>query len=217
MAGESIERTDELAGLIDALKQEGIDRGREESDAIVADAKREATRIVEEARTEAERILETAQAEAAETMRHLDQQLTLALRDFLLKVRGELTTLVALEPLRKKVDEAFADPDFIKKLIDEIITGFAKRESSQQAQHLNITIPKGMEGAFIKEWIRLMRDKLNVPATLHAEAGLSGFKLSAEGVGGELIVDTNAIIEELKPFVSERFRSILDRGELPTE
>jgi V/A-type H+-transporting ATPase subunit E len=206
----------ELDRLIGALKEEGVRKGEEEADRIVANARKEAAGIVEGARTEADAIVGEAHTKAQTTLERLEQQLSLALRDFLLKAKGQLEDLIALKPLREKAAKAFSDPEFIKKLVYEIISSYAKREIAQEARHLHITVPEKMRSEFIKEWITMMRSELKVSATLHAEEGLLGFKISAEGEGGQLVVDADSLMDTLKPFVSERFHYILDQRKLPT-
>ena len=206
----------ELDRLIGALKEEGVRKGEQEADRIVANAKKEAAGIVEEARTEADAVVGEAHAKAKATLERLEQQLSLALRDFLLKAKGQLEDLIALKPLKEKAEEAFSDPEFIKKLVYEIISAYAKREIAQEARHLHITVPEKMKSEFVKEWIVMMRSELKMSATLHSEEGLLGFKIYAEREGGQLVVDADSLMEMLRPFVSERFHYILDKGKLPT-
>jgi V/A-type H+-transporting ATPase subunit E len=203
----------ELAELIGALKEEGVDKGREEADRIVGESRREAAKIVGEARHEADRIIEGAKGKANATMANLDQQMSLALRDMLLKAKDELTELVALRPLREATDKALSDPEFIKKLIFEIISRYVESRTAKGIkEELHIVIPEDMEGQFVKEWVTMMRSELKTQATLHTDKGFKGFKLFTEGGGGELIVDTDSMLEVMRPFVSERFRRILDEG-----
>ncbi len=203
----------ELSELIGALKEEGVKKGKAEADRIVKDGRSEAARIVDEARHEADRIIGDAKRKAEATMANLDQQMSLALRDMLLKARDELTELVALRPLRDATDKALSDPDFIKKLIFEIISRYVESRTAQGIkEELHIVIPEEMKGDFVKEWVAMMRSELDTRATLHAEAGLKGFKLFTERGGGELVVDTDSMLEVMRPFVSERFRRILDEG-----
>jgi V/A-type H+-transporting ATPase subunit E len=203
----------ELSELIGALKQEGVKKGQDEADRIVGDGKKEAARILEEARHEADGIIGDAKKKADATMTNLDQQMSLALRDMLLKAKEELTELIALRPLREATNKALADPEFIKKLIFEIISKYVESRTAKGVkEELHIVIPENMRGQFVKEWVAMMRSELEMQATLHTEAGLRGFKLFTEGGGGELVVDTDSMLDVMRPFVSERFHRILDEG-----
>lgn len=203
----------ELAELVGALKEEGVDKGREEADRIISGSRGEAAKIVQEARREADRIIEEAKGKANATMSNLDQQMSLALRDMLLKAREELTELIALRPLREATDKVLSDPEFIKKLIFEIISSYVKSRTAKGVkEELHIVIPEEMKGQFVKEWVAMMRNELETHATLHTEKGFKGFKLFTEAGGGELVVDTDSMLEVMRPFVSERFRRILDEG-----
>ena len=202
---------DELARLIEAVKEEGVGKGREARDRMISDANSEATKIAGDAREEADRIVADAHNKSAAVMKNLDQQMSLAMRDLILKAKNELEKLVALNPLRKEVAGAMSDPEFMKKLIFKIISDFTKQRTSKEQSQLHIVIPEDMKKGFLKEWLAMMRSDLDVHATLHAEKGLEGFKLFREGAGGELIVDTDSMIDIMRPFVSERFRRMLEQ------
>lgn len=205
----------ELAELIGALKEEGVKKGQDEAGRIVGSSKQEAARIIDEARHEADRIIEDAKGKSAATMSNLDQQMSLALRDMLLRGKDELTELIALKPLREATDKALSDPEFLKKLIFTIISKYIDNRVSQgSSEELHIVIPEEMKSDFIKEWVAMMRKQLDTHATLHAEKGLKGFKLFTDKGEGELIVDTDSMIDVMRPFVSERFHKILDEGAL---
>lgn len=204
----------ELGRLINVLRAQGIDKGRQEADGIIADAKKEKARIVSEGRAEAERIIEHAEAKASSTMKNMEKQLDLAIRDFLLGAKGKLEELVALRPLRDAAGKALSDPLFIKNLIHEMVMAFV-RARLQEVPRLHISIPEEMKEQFVREWVAMMRKDLTMSPTLHTEEALKGFKLSVEGEGGELVVDADSVIDVLKPFVSDRFHSILDKQKLP--
>lgn len=201
---------DELAKLIEAVKDQGVDRGREAAAGIVSGAKSDAAKIVDEARSEAERIVEEAHKKSAEMMHNLDRQMSLAMRDLILKAKNDLEDLVALGPVRRRVKDAVSDPEFIKKLIFRIVSDYAKHRMAQDQKQLHIVIPEDMKEQFMKEWLGMLHSDLDVHATLHAEKRLNGFKLFREGGGGELIVDADSMVEVMRPFVSDRFRRILD-------
>jgi V/A-type H+/Na+-transporting ATPase subunit E len=205
----------ELSKLISALRDEGVDKGRKEADDIIEEAKKEAARIVESARSEADKIVESAHAKSKTTLDQLEQQLTLALRDFLLKAKVKLEKLIALKPLREKAAEALSDVNFLKKLINEIVAASVGGDADSKGVH--VTVPEGVKKEFIGEWVKMMQNELNVTAIVSEEAKLVGFKMRMDDQGGELIVDPDSIIEVLRPLVSEKFRYILDSGKLPKE
>jgi V/A-type H+-transporting ATPase subunit E len=202
----------EISQLIEALRQDGVEKGRQEAKGIVAQAKGDAARIIEDARCEAERIIEAAEGRAKETMDHLSQQMALALRDLILKARTELEELLALRPLRREVGKAMADPEFVKRLIAAIATEYAKTWMAKEARQLRVEIPEEMKDEFMKNWVAMMRTELKAPMTLHMEKGIAGFGLSVEGGGGKLVMDDASIMDAIRPFVSERFHRLIDEA-----
>ncbi|MBT3181525.1 MAG: hypothetical protein HN337_03335 [Deltaproteobacteria bacterium] len=217
METEKIQLGDELANLIGALRQDGVEKGNEEALKIIEDAKKESARMLDEGRSKADQVLKDARDNAKNTLERLETQLDLALRDFILKAKGELQDLIALKPIREFTDKSLSDPEFIKKLILEMLSEDMKAKSASESRGASITIPKSMEKEFTEEWIGMMKKELNLLVKVHAEDGILGFKISMEGEGGMQIVDPKAIVESLKPFVSEKFQYILERSALPKE
>lgn len=201
----------ELQNLISALREEGVEKGEKEACEIVEAAKREGARVIDEARTQAERIEEEAHAKAKNTMERLESQLELALRDFLLKARGELLEVLALDPIRKEAKKALSDADFMKTLIVRMVEGY---ETAGEMSNVDITIPDEMKKEFTENWIQMMKDKLNIAVTIKGEKGIDGFSISGV-TGGMTITDSASLVEALRPFISEKFQYILDKGVLP--
>ncbi|HPW45740.1 MAG TPA: hypothetical protein PKU96_05165 [bacterium] len=209
--------SNDLAGLIDVLKKDGIARGREEAEKVLNDAKVESARIIYEARTEAELIMNAAAKKSSDTMERLETQLELALRDFKLKAKSELEDLIAINPLREKVKGVMMDADFLKELISKMMDVFLKGEGAQGAKHISLTVPDELRGKFIGEWINMMRERIDSAITLHSELSLFGFKISVDDRGGLRITDADAIVDALKPFITERFHYLLDKREFPKD
>jgi V/A-type H+-transporting ATPase subunit E len=105
--------------LIDRLKSEGIQEGKQQADALLAVAKKEAVAIIESAHAEAETILRDAQRQAQRTEDNGKQALALASRDASLQLkehlerefRGWIGALV-----QKQLDA----PEFLSKVILEM-------------------------------------------------------------------------------------------------
>jgi len=217
MEMEKTKLGDELANLIGALRQDGVEKGNEEASKIVEDAKKESARMIDEARTKSDQVLKDARDKAQNTLDRLETQLDLALRDFVLKAKGELQDLIALKPIRELTDKSLSDPEFMKKLILLMLSEDKETKKTGEPRGVNITIPKNMEKEFTDEWVGMMKKELNLLVKVDAEDGLLGFKISMDGDGGMQIIDPQSIVESLKPFVSEKFQYILERSALPKE
>jgi V/A-type H+/Na+-transporting ATPase subunit E len=73
--------------LIDRLKSDGVSKGQQEAEMLIADAKRQSMAILDAARREADEIVTTAKTEAERIRLAGTQALQLAGRDALLKLR----------------------------------------------------------------------------------------------------------------------------------
>jgi len=202
----------DLEGIINALKAEGIDKGKEDAHLVVESAKREAAGILNNAKTEADAIIAKARKTAQESHDRLETQLDLALRDFILKAKGELEELIALKPMRDAVKSSMSDPKFIKSLIEKMVDVYLEFVKDRDKRHIDITVPDDMKADFEKQWLGMVSDKLNSVVDVNFEKNLFGFKISFDKNGGAHVVDANSIVNALRPFIAERFHYILDKN-----
>src|SRR5690606_35693291 len=105
--------------LIDRLKTDGVTQGKQEAEALIADAKRQSLVILDAAQAEAEQIVASAKAEAQRLQQAGNQSLQLAGRDALLKLR-ESFQLQFENRLHKLVGKTVQDPQLLREMILEV-------------------------------------------------------------------------------------------------
>ena len=82
-----------LNHLIDKIKKEGIEEGKQSAEKIVKDAEAEAKTTIEKARKEAENILNIAKKEADQFQNNSELAVQQAARDAILQLKGQVTAL----------------------------------------------------------------------------------------------------------------------------
>ena len=130
-----------LQELTDKLYEEGLSKGKEEGERILAQAREEAARILDEAREQAEAIKEKASREAAEMKAKVESDLKMASAQTLSATKQDIERLVVAKVSDAPVGSALADPDFIK----QVILAVAQRFSAQESADLSLILPGSLQ------------------------------------------------------------------------
>lgn len=121
--------TDTIESFISRLQAEGIQAGQAEARKVLEQAQAHAQQTLEQARAEADRIKADAQAQAQTTLQRGRSELELAARDVKLKLQATLSeALRAL--LASATEKPLADETFLRQLVQEIVTQYAKSDVS---------------------------------------------------------------------------------------
>ena len=131
---------DKLQELTQKLYQEGLSKGKQEGEAILAQAKADAEAIVKQAQEEAQAILAKARKDAEDHRAKVEGDVKTAATQTLQAVKADIETLIvakAVEPAGK----ALAQEDFLKSIITEV----AKRFSAQESQDIALILPEKLQ------------------------------------------------------------------------
>ncbi len=132
---------DKLQQLTDKLYQEGLSKGRQEGEALLAEAKKQATDIVEEAKTQAEAILAQARKDAADYKTKVESDLKMASAQALQATKKDLENMVVSKIADTQVSKALSAPDFIKGIITEV----ARKFNAEEAADLELVLPESLK------------------------------------------------------------------------
>lgn len=131
---------DKLQELTQQLYNEGLSKGKEEGEAILAQAKAQADEIVKKAQAQAASIIEKAQKEAADYKVKVEGDVKMASVQALQATRAGIENLIvakATEPVK----EALSEEAFLK----EVITAVAQRFSTQESTDLALVLPEKLQ------------------------------------------------------------------------
>ena len=135
---------DKLQELTQKLYNEGLSKGKEEGEAILAQAKAQAEDIVKKAQEEAAAIVEKAQKEAADYKIKVEGDVKMASTQAVQATRSGIEKLIvakATEPVK----EALSSEAFLKEIITEVAQRFSTQESADMALILPEKLQKNLE------------------------------------------------------------------------
>ena len=130
---------DKLQELTQKLYNEGLSKGKEEGEAILAKAKEEAAAIVKQAQEEAETIREQARKEAHDYKIKVEGDVKMASTQALQATRAGIENLIvakAVEPVKGVLSAT----DFLKS----IITAIAQKFSAQESTDIALVLPENL-------------------------------------------------------------------------
>lgn len=114
--------------LTDKIYREGVEKGNEEAQRLISDARGEAAKIVEDARKEAEAIIAAARKSAAETAENTQSEIKLFAGQAVNALKSEITTLLCNQVVSKAVKDFVEDKEFLNKFIVSLATQWSVNE-----------------------------------------------------------------------------------------
>ena len=184
---------DKLQELTDRLYQEGLSKGRQEGEALLAEAKKQAAGIVDEARKQAESIIAQARREAADYKTKVESDLKMASAQAVQATRKDLENLVVSKIADTQVEKALSAPDFLKGIITEVARKFSAAESADLALVLPESLKAELEPFVRNELAGLLKG--GVSASFSKKIA-GGFSIGPKD-GGYFISLTDETFKEL--------------------
>ena len=145
-----------LQELTDRLYNEGLSKGKQEGEAILADARKNASEIIEKAKKEAESIVATARKEAESLKAKTEGDLRLAAGQSIAATRQAIENMVVCRLTEKEVSSALSSADFVKEMLTATVKAFS---ASSDAESLEIVLPESLKKAtepFVKKELSTM-------------------------------------------------------------
>lgn len=134
---------DKLQELTDRLYAEGLAKGKEEGENIVANAKAEAQKIMADARAEADRLRAEAAKDAEDLKTKTMADIRMASNQSLAVVRQALENLLLAHAVEQPVAQALAKEEFVKELLRSIVASFNPQNA--EPADLNVIIPDKLQ------------------------------------------------------------------------
>jgi len=184
---------DKLQELTQKLYNEGLSKGKEEGEALLAKARKEADEIVKKAKEEADAIREKARKEAEDYKVKMEGDVKMAATQALQATREGIENLIVAKAVDAPVKEALGSGDFIKGIISAV----AERFSTQETQELALVLPESLK----KELDPFIKGQLAKALGKEVEASFSkkisgGFKIGPKD-GSYFISCTDESFREL--------------------
>jgi len=213
-----------VEALIERLREEGVNAGREEAERIESAARQQASEILAEAEARARSIVENARQEAKNLCTGGKDALRIAMRDTVLKLKAQLAERMS-DQVRRLVAKELSRETFLERLILEVAARAREDAGVDRGEPVEVLLPRELVG--IEELRRnplelregsLSHFVLSLSADILAE-GVTFSVADAPGPGIRLYLKdrdiqidltdaqvTQVLLEHLQP----RFRAILE-------
>ena len=191
-----------LQELTDRLYNEGLSKGRQEADELVANARKEAEAIVAKAREEAEAIRADAEKRASNIRTMVQGDIKMASSQTIAALRQQVEKMILTKAVAGPVDTALSDDKFVKELLATVVKAFDA--ANPDGVSLEVILPareqKNLEQAFRNEISSILGKGVEVK---NVKGLANGFKIGPKDGGYQLSFTgddfTGLVSEYLRP------------------
>ncbi len=146
--------TTSLQELTDKIYAEGVEKGKAQADAIIAEAQEKAAAIVAEAEKAAAQTIAVAEQKAAELDKNTRSELRLFADQAVNALKTQITDLLNDQLASESVKAATADKAFMQKVIADLVAELAKEGEvtieAKEAEALSAYFAKNAKGLLEK-------------------------------------------------------------------
>lgn len=199
-----------IEAFVEKLHAEGVEAGKKDAEQLRQDAQQQAEQIVADAKRQAEQIVADAKAEAAAQAERERNDLDLAIRDTVLAFRSRIGEAVEAL-LHYEADKAMSDNDFLAKLIEEVVSNYA-REDARSDEQIRISVNPASIKA-ITDWaLKYMGSDNPEHAHIDLKSTLKAVGFEYRVAESTVEVTVESIVDVLREQVSPQLREVLDRA-----
>lgn len=162
--------SDQLQDLLSKVYEEGVAKANAEAEKILEEAKAEAKKLIEDAKKEAEAQIKTAEQKAEEIKKNTEGDLKMAGNHSISALKQKITDLILQVNVDQASKESFQDPDFVKKLIMEVVAGWKEKDAGIL---LSEKLQQKLDEAFLASLKESFKGKLTVDFSPQIKAGFT--------------------------------------------
>ncbi len=171
-----------LQVLTQKLYDQGLEKGRQEADLLVSDAKAKAAKIIEDAKAEAEALLKKAQGSAEDIHKNSMTEISLAGKQAVSKIKSELENAIVTKMIEEPIKSSTMDAKFISEMLLAVAASWNGASSSKI--ELEALLPEAskakLDKAISKSAAELLKAGVEVG---YSKQVTSGFKVGAKEGG----------------------------------
>nr|WP_298413725.1 ATPase [uncultured Halomonas sp.] len=209
--------------LIERLRGEGVEQGREEARRIVDDAEKRATWMIEQAERDAQELREQAREDARRLENSAREALRVAARDSVLEMQTTLTHRFR-DHLRWLVGQTLSQEDLLQRLILELAARTRSDTPLDAEKDVEIMLPRDVlgleelrrrpeelkEGTLSYFVVAQAREVLREGVRFSIGEQTSGLRVRLHEQEMELDISDEAVAELLLAHLQPRFRAMLE-------
>ncbi|MFW2404713.1 MAG: hypothetical protein ACN4GT_08090 [Gammaproteobacteria bacterium] len=210
--------------LIQRLRKDGVEAGREEAERIINDAESRAHWLVNQANEQADELVTKAREEADRFRSAAEEALQVAARDAVLQMKDQLAQQFSDEIARLVRDE-MEHAVLLERLILEVAGRVRRDASLDDAEQIEILLPDGardladlrddpdeLRNGELSHYVidvagNLLREGVSLQPSRHVEDGIR-IRLTDKQI--EMDLSSDAIARHLLEHLLPRFRALLE-------
>lgn len=194
-----------LQELTEKLYAEGLSKGQQEAERVLADAEAKAAALVKEAEAKAEAIVKAAEAKAAEIKKNNETEVTLATRQMVAALRENIAGLVVAKVGEPAVHATLLDVEFVKEMLLSVA-----RSWNGERVALEAVLPAEMKAKFDAEAEGAVKALLAEGIEVgYSERVKSGFKVAPKEGGYYISFTEEDFSALLAEYLKEKITKML--------
>ena len=191
-----------LQELTDKIYAEGVEKGKQQADALVLAAQNQSESIIEDAHRQAEAILAEAQRKASELDKNTRAELKLFAAQSVSALKTEITNLLSDKIASDSVRAATADAKFMQKIIADL--------ASALAENTEVVIEAKDAEALRKYFVANAKGLLAKGVEIREVKGIkTSFTIAPKAGGYKLAFGDDEFIEYFKEFLRPQLVELL--------
>ena len=188
--------------LTDKIFNEGVEKGREEADKILAEAQKKSMEMLEDARREAEAIRKNAEKGRDELKSNTTSELKLYTGQTIQALRTSIADTITDKVVSEAVSKSVSDPSFLQGLIAKIVSNWTPGEEIV----IETADAKALEACFAKE----AKDLLDKGLVIKEAAGrATEFTIKPQNGSYKIDFGESELVELFKSFLRPRLVEML--------
>lgn len=196
-----------IQALADKLYQDGLGKGKEEGERLLAQAKEQARQLQDEARRKADEIIEKARKEAEDLRNNALTEIKITSRQMISTLKKEVEERLMDKVVEPGVRSAMEQQQFIQELILKAVSAFA---SGRQVPDLRLILPesdKAKYDAFLKDLAgNALKEGLSVAFSGDMQGG---FKIENRAGGYLLSFTEEDFLALFKEYARPKLKQLL--------
>ncbi|ASB49743.1 V-type ATP synthase subunit E [Alkalitalea saponilacus] len=192
--------------LTEKIYNEGVEKARQEAEAIINEAKEKAASLEEDARKSAESIVKEAEEKAETLKKHVDSELKMSINQAVAALKQDLASLVTMKAVQPGVKELFNNMDFLQEVVVQMVKGWAEKESVD----IKVVLSEKNQRELEKHFKNQLADELNKGLELAFSDGVkSGFKVGPADGSYQISFSDQDFINFFKTYLRPKTSELL--------
>ncbi len=169
-----------LQEMTDKLYNEGLSKGKQEGEEILARSRKEAEEIIAQAQKQAEEILAQAQKQAEDLSTKVNSDLKMAAQQSIAATKQDIENVIVAKMTDCEVAKALTSAEFVKQIILAVAEGFKSDAPVEMEVVLPESLRKEMEPFIKKELATVLKGGVDAQ---FSKKVAGGFTIGPKGEG----------------------------------